>query len=103
MRWNKENKYRLYELVDLKFHSVADQTISLDPDASEEQFIADRRIRIQQFFSEFGIEFVTYPSRKKNRVVIVNPLFGCRPVGGPESGVSIPEDVAEKFLILGVP
>jgi hypothetical protein len=69
-----------------------------------QQFLLDQRENdFGRFFDEFGIRYVPYPSRRKNHVVIINPWFGTKAMSGPEGGLSVPEEVALKFMVIGIP
>jgi Zn-finger nucleic acid-binding protein len=98
MKWDKQNKEKLHELIGEKMYIVA----KLVPKGSPDEYTQLER-HFQRFFDEFDIQYATYPSRRKNRVSIVNPWHGIKSVGGPNSGLSIPEDVALKFLVFGIP
>lgn len=105
MKWDKANKKRLHEVIEVKLHDIADRTIIHRnlPSKLAQYRLDEREIHFAEFFVEFGIKYAPYPTKRKNCVVIVNPWFGLKAVGGPKAGLSIPEDVAEKFLLLGIP
>jgi hypothetical protein len=121
MKWDKENKERLYGLIYLRL-----QTIKSHPRAT-------RPSLYNTFLNEFGIEKVqkgkrlknrvnmtraaslwmkphtNSPARDKDRVIILDPWWGQSKTypklrfRGCTDGLSIPKEVAEKFLVLGVP
>ena len=120
MKWNSENKERLYSLIYLRL-----QTIKSHP--------LGRVVLYNNFLNEFGIEKVqkgkrlknrvnmtraaslwmkphtNSPARDKDRIIILDPWWGQSKTypklrfRGCTDGLSIPKEVAEKFLILGVP
>lgn len=121
MKWDKENKDRLYRLIYRRFQTMKSHPV-----------ITGRYLR-DTFLHEFGIEKVqkgkrlkervdmtraaslwmkphtNSPARDKGRVIILDPWWGHSETypklrsRGYVDGLSIPKDVAEKFLVLGVP
>lgn len=120
MKWDKENKDRLYGLIWAKFRTFKDQ------------YPKGNRLR-DTFLREFGIEKLykdtpktatgnelksstwmkigtQTPARNRSHIIILDPWWGGqipkKPKGLPKGyhyGISIPKEVAEKFLVLGLP
>jgi len=102
MKWTKENKERLCRVVWEKFRRIYSST---------DNEWESRHLR-SRFFMEFGILRYHRPMmrpnsrRHKGRVIIPDPWSGRHLkhlVYAIDTSLSIPEDIAEKFLILGVP
>jgi hypothetical protein len=106
MNWDRQSKRKLHEMVEIKLHAIADRTKFHKHDDTDKArtLVTQRETHFKQFFEEFDIRYVpSYPAKRKNRVVITNPWFGLKAVGGPHQAISIPNEVAEKFLTLGIP
>ena len=100
MKWDKKNKDRLRQVVWEKFRRIYSST---------DNEWAARHLR-GRFFMEFGISRIDRPLKRahgfKDRVIILDPWSGRHLnflVYDINTGLSIPKDIAEKFLILGVP
>lgn len=121
MKWDKENKDKLYRLIWRRFQTMKSHPIP-----------TSRHLR-NTFLNEFGIEKVQKgtrlkdrvnmtraaslwmkphtqaPARDKHRIIILDPWWGKSETypklrsRGYVDGLSIPKEVAEKFLVLGVP
>lgn len=94
----KDDKERLCRVVWEKFRRIYSST----DNEWEARHLRDR------FFMEFGILRIHRPVMRPNkgRVIILDPWSGRHLkhlVYAIDTGLSIPKDVAEKFLILGVP
>jgi len=117
MKWDSKNKDRLYRLIFLRFQKMSHPA----------------GVFYNTFLNEFGIEKVqkgkrlknrvnmtraarlwmkphtNSPARDKDRVIILDPRWGQSEtypklrLRGCTDGLSIPKEVAEKFLVLGVP
>ena len=122
MKWDSQNKEKLYSLIWEKYQTIK----------SHHSIVAGRYIR-DRFLFEFGIEKVQKgkrlkdrvnmtraasiwmkphtqtPAKDKNRIIILDPWYGKSGTypklrsRGYVDGLSIPKEVAEKFLVLGVP
>lgn len=122
MKWDKENKDKLYGLIWRKFQEIKSRTD-----------IVHGRDLHNKFLNEFGIKRVQKAkrlrdrvsmnksawiwmnvhtqtlARDKNSIIILDPWWGNSEnypklrSRGYVDGLSIPKSVAEKFLVLGVP
>ena len=98
MKWTKKNKERLGQVVWEKFRGIYSST---------DNEWAARHLR-DRFFMEFGISRIDRPLKRaqgfKDRVIILDPWSGRHLkhlVYDINTGLSIPKDIAEKFLVLG--
>lgn len=98
MKWDKQNKERLCRVVWEKFRKIY---------SSADNEWEARHLR-SRFFMEFDILRIHRPLMRPNkgRVIVPDPWSGRHLknlVYDINTGLSIPKDIAEKFLILGVP
>jgi hypothetical protein len=118
MKWDRENRKRLGSLLLEKLNGIKDVAGGR---------IAFRHNLRMAFLREFGIERVERkrrlgdnqgrklwvklhtqnPARNKDRIIIPDP-WGAGSSGRItdamlDCGLSIPKDIAEKFLVLGIP
>lgn len=126
MKWDEKNKERLRDVLKSKIGEIIaltpgaanlNVTISQNPNMKMVElmvllkpFHKARDKRIEQFFAEFDIECDSLMRERENCIVLDTALIqmplwdklSAAPLlKGPQ--ISIPEDVAEKFLVLGVP
>lgn len=106
MKWDREDKKRLQKVIYAKLCLIADQSIKAKCKVCFKHFFGTfgiRRVRLVESnkSSRVWVYYHTLDRAKSNsRVIILNPWHGRT---GHGNGLSIPKDVAEKFLILGVP
>jgi hypothetical protein len=100
MNWDKASKNKLQQVVWEKFRAIYSST---------DNEWAARHLR-SRFFMEFGISRIDRPLTRRNkfkdRIIILDPWSGRHLkhlVYDINTGLSIPKDIAEKFLMLGVP
>ena len=102
MKWNKENKERLYRALNAKIRDIVNST---ELGLFHDDWVA--------FCESFGIVTLRratgrekwkkregVPATRKTHIIIKDPWFGR---DQSECGLSIPKDVAEKILVLGIP
>lgn len=106
MKWDKENKEKLRNALELRFGLI-------DP-FDRADFLREYSIELVRqncgrgqswgFCDENGKWSGCGKAHNKDRIIIVfDPLMLGGTYGLTTYGLSIPKDVAEKFLILGVP
>ena len=124
MKWNKENKERLYRLIWEKLDGIKSKA-----EGNSQNTVVIRHNLRMAFLRKFGIERIEHKQRlgddrgrylwikphtqksatSKDRIIILDPWVCSRPDYKPRrsrgyvDGLSIPKEVAEKFLVLGVP
>lgn len=113
MKWDRKNKARLQSILYSKFCAISDQTLQKNGSFDE------RDLLFKEFLKSFGIKRVRLvqssagqkrrawlyyhtlmPAKSNARVIVLDPWQGRT---GHNAGLSIPEDIAEKFLVLGIP
>lgn len=130
MKWDKENKLRLYKAIRAKLEDEGLTSAKAMRIARSDLI----KTHVADFFSSFGIRKVQKikeyhgppwdtkgfrswlwrdaetrePAAKSGRIIILDPYYGPEPITdswSPPSGegLSIPKDVAERFLVLGIP
>lgn len=118
MKWDRANKARLQSIIRNKFCAIADQELQtygsaedvsrLEIDSHFKEFLNSfgmKRVRLAQSSSDQKRRIWVYyhtlmPAKSKARVIVLDPWYGRT---GHKVGLSIPKDVAEKFLVLGIP
>jgi hypothetical protein len=116
MKWDKQNKKRLRDLIEARLKEICpfglsmdeayamhnanpslmwDDLLKIDKDRHRE-WIASQ----QQFFDDFGI-LRGLPKAAKTKNYIILDVF--MPLAIKATKISIPKDVAEKFLVFGMP
>lgn len=105
MKWDKADKKRLQDLIGIRLEEIANRKIISYglPKKLRHLLLNERDVRFACFFVEFGIKYCPYPTKRKNCVVVANPWFGPPAPNVLKAGLSIPKDVALKFLVLGIP
>lgn len=110
MKWDRANKARLQSIIRSKFCAIADQERQTYGrlDSHFKEFLNSfgmKRVRLAQSSSDQKRRIWVYyhtlmPAKSKARVIVLDPWYGRT---GHKVGLSIPKDVAEKFLVLGIP
>lgn len=116
MKWDRDNKKVLQRLIKAKLTEICDFGLSMDeacqmrktnPSLTLDDFMAidsqrrDRGIALrQQFFDDFGI-LLGLPKAAKAKKYLTLDVF--MPMAVKATKISIPKEVAEKFLVLGLP
>lgn len=107
MKWDRKNKARFQKLIYSKFCSMADQILKNQECKSNierrrKEFLRQfeiRRVRLDS--SGTWVYYYTLRNAKSaDRVIILDPWYGRT---GHGVGLSVPKDIAEKFLVLGIP
>ena len=114
MIWDDKNKKRLQEILDKKLGEIArplfpagglGAIVAKNPNMTINDIatqlapnFTERDIRFAQFFAELGIEHGEWMTERKDCVAL--STVGIQGVKG---FINIPKDVAEKFLVLGIP
>lgn len=114
MKWDKENKERLRLLVEAKLKEICRCGLSVDeaykmskanPSLTIDDLFRDRHSEgialRQQFFDDFGMLRGLPKAAKTKNYMILDVFMG--PMAIKATKISIPKDVAEKLLVLGVP
>jgi hypothetical protein len=103
MKWNKASKNKLYQVLsqkakelELKVPSVGGWCGNIPVKIRDRAAVAEEW---EKFLDSFGIlqDFVGSIVEQGKYVLISDPGPSCRRV------LQIPKDIAEKFLVLGVP
>jgi hypothetical protein len=121
MKWDSKNKERLYGLIYLRLQKIKSQPRATRPslyDSFRNEFGIERvkktkrlknRVDMTRAASLWMKPHTNSPARDKDRVIILDPWWGQSETDpklrffGCTDGLSIPKEVAEKFLVLGVP
>lgn len=105
MKWDWKNKKRLYFLLHRKMVSVCSYQRDYEVWRAFCRSLGILDAYRDDGHSEWLLEGKTpnlydTPAANHKNIIIKDPWFGERQV---ECGLSIPKDVAEKFLVLGIP
>lgn len=115
MKWDKQNKKRLREFIEAKLEEFRfglgmEEVYAMsnaNPSLTWDDFLVIERDRSnegialqQQFFDDFGI-LRGLPKASKTKNYIILDVF--MPLAIKATKLSIPKDVALKFLFLGIP
>lgn len=115
MEWNKANKKRLQLLIEAKLKEIScgvsmnDALVmrNANPSLTIDDILEIDRDRLnegialqQQFFDDFGI-LRGLPKAAKTKNYIILDVF--MPMAIKATKISIPKEVAAKFLVLGLP
>ena len=93
MKWNKENKKKLYEALIIHF-----DVMTSGRDREEWRAIhsvVQVRMTMRAWHDIKDGKWVR--AQSKDRIIVGDPC------GDRRDGLSIPKEVAEKFLVLGIP
>jgi len=102
MKWDKANKIRLYGVIGEKAKTISSRFV----DASQEWeiflglhgILHAERSEGDYYCRNPAWEVDGFSGYDRKRIIIEDPFSGDHFLG-----LSIPKDVAEKFLVLGVP
>ena len=116
MKWGRENKKKLQELIEAKLKEICPFGLSMaelqvmynaNPSLTWDDFMAiDSQRRSgwfalrQQFFDDFGM-LEGLPKAAKMKKYLTLDVF--MPMAVKATKISIPKDFALKFLVLGIP
>jgi hypothetical protein len=114
MKWDNENKDRLYRLIYLRFRPFSGSNYNTFLNEFGIEKVQKRkrlknRVNMTRAASLWMKPHTNSPARDKDRVIILDPWWGQSEtypklrLRGCTDGLSIPKEVAEKFLVLGVP
>ena len=104
MKWDRKNKNKLYRIIQEKRQFRSDEewhgfcvafgiiAVEKDDETYRSKWMKEGTAVGCYLYSQS-----TIPVARKNRIIIRDPERG------KELGLSIPKDVAEKFLVLGIP
>lgn len=104
MKWDRKNKNKLYRILQEKRKFQSDEewrgfclkfgiiAVERDDGTYRSKWMKEGTMVGCYLYPQF-----TIPADRKNRIIIRDSERG------KESGLSIPKDVAEKFLVVGVP
>ena len=120
MRWNKESKLKLYKVLRDKFEK--ERWCFRQNFSQADRFLESFGVHKVQKIKKYGgppwdtmrreswlwcNPDTKEPVNKAGQIIILNPCYGPEPLenNSPASGegIQIPKEVAEKFIVLGVP
>ena len=116
MKWDKANKKRLQKLLEAKLQEIATPLfpsggvhalVQKNPKITMNDILIQlapnfkaRDAQYDQFFADFGIECAPCLTKTQDRVILETRDISAALKG---TKLSIPKDIALKFLLLGMP
>ena len=100
MKWNQQNKIRLYAALHKKLQTIRDEVPKPTSQDKYNDFLDSCGI-LRVITAWSGPE----PAETENNIIIPNPLFSQSyyDVYGKNLGLCMPEEVALKILAIGLP